>query len=338
MATRKPRPVWKRLRGFKLALPPRTWVAGGMLVAALGLIAAALLFGRPAPEPVTTSERRVATATLPAPIAPRAAKKQRLALLSLPDPASAAWTRFAAPVPAGRGPRIAIVIDDLGNDPGHAREAIRLPAPVTLAFLPYGPKVAEQAAQARCVGHELLVHMPMEPWEATMDPGPGALYAALPEAELRRRLDANLAAFEGYVGINNHMGSRFTGDAEAMSVVFGELRRRGLLYMDSRTSPETVGPRLAREFGLPWTERDVFLDNEPTHEAIAARLAEVEHMARKHGTAVAIGHPHPETLRALATWIPEARARGFVFVPITAVAVPRLEMAGVPPASASRKQ
>ena len=160
--------------------------------------------------------------------------------------------------------------------------------------------------------------MPMEPLAAHLDPGPGALLTTLSPDEIARRLEHSLAAFDGYVGINNHMGSRFTGDREHMLPVLTELQRRGLLFLDSVTVGNTVGPALAEALHLPHARRHVFLDDSPTPAAVRASLVRVEQVARQTGTAIAIGHPHDVTLEAVSAWLPGLAAKGFVLAPLSA--------------------
>ena len=235
-------------------------------------------------------------------------------------PGEPAWLRFAVPAPAAEGrPRIAIVIDDLGLDKKRSERAITLPGPLTMSFLPYAtdlPRLTEAAHQA---GHELLVHVPMEPMSRAEDMGPNGLAVSLGADEVLRRLRWDLGRFDGYVGINNHMGSRFTSDAASMTPVMEELKARGLLFLDSRTSGSSAGIEVARKLGVPHAGRDVFLDNEINAPAIAAQLAEVEQLARRHGSAIAIGHPHDATLDQLTTWLATLGAKGFELVPLSAI-------------------
>ena len=230
------------------------------------------------------------------------------------------WLRNAVAfaLPAQR-PMIALVFDDLGLDRKRTERAIGLPGPLTLSFLPYAADLQAQTRAARAAGHELLVHMPMEPLAANLDAGPGALLVKLPPDEILRRLDRGLAAFDGYVGINNHMGSRFTSDRAAMAPVLGELQRRGLLFLDSVTAGSTVGSALAATLKLPHAQRNVFLDDDLSPAAVQASLARLEQVARHSGMAVAIGHPHDVTLDAVAAWLPGLAAKGFVLAPVSAV-------------------
>ncbi|MEQ9334011.1 divergent polysaccharide deacetylase family protein [Thalassobaculum sp.] len=235
-----------------------------------------------------------------------------------------AWQRYAAAAePAEGRPMIAIVLDDLGIDKRRGRRAIELPAPVTLAFLPYATELEEQTVLARQRGHELLVHVPMQPQDHNSDPGPNVLDVDLGVAELRGRIAWNLRQFDGYVGVNNHMGSRFTESEDGMRLVVEEMRDRGLLFLDSLTSGRSVGEREARAAGIPTTRRDVFLDNTDTAAEVELRLAQTERVARETGSAIAIGHPRDATLNVLEAWIPKARAAGFVIVPLTAVVAAR---------------
>ena len=234
-----------------------------------------------------------------------------------------AWRRNAvmvAAIPGDARPKIAVVIDDLGVDRERGARVRLLPGPLTMAFLPYAQDLPQQTADARKAGHELLVHVPMDPRNrAITDPGPNALLVDLAADELRRRIDWNLSQFDGYVGINNHMGSRFTADADALTAVMSELRRRGLLFLDSRTSAGSAGLATAQHAGVPALARDVFLDHAPAIEAVRLALAEVEQIARRNGHAVAIGHPRDATIEALAEWLPQLSQRGFRLVPLSAL-------------------
>ena len=230
------------------------------------------------------------------------------------------WVRFAlpAPPPSGR-PRIAIVIDDLGLDKKRTERAIALKGPVTMSFLAYASDLAQQTDEAHRAGHELLVHVPMEPVSRTADMGPNGLAASLGHDEVLRRLRWDLSRFDGYIGINNHMGSRFTSDPSSMETVVQELHARGLMFLDSRTIGNSAGLAVAEKIGVPTAARDVFLDDEINATAINARLADVETIARRRGNAIAIGHPHDQTLDALTVWLAGLATRGFELVPLSAI-------------------
>lgn len=215
----------------------------------------------------------------------------------------------------GPNPEIAIVIDDVGLDLKGSKRAINLPAYITLSFMPYATRLREQTKEARDNGHELMLHMPMEPMGHD-DPGPGALFVNLPPEEQRQRFETALASFVGFDGVNNHMGSKFTADPAGMEMVVDELQQRHLFFLDSRTSAKTVGEKIAREHGLSTIARDVFLDDTISADAIRAQLVQTEHVAKRKGYAVAIGHPHAVTMEVLEQWLPQAEAAGFKLVPV----------------------
>lgn len=231
-----------------------------------------------------------------------------------------AWRRYALPTPdTGAAPIIALVIDDMGVDVKRSARISDLAGPMTLSFLTYGENLARQTSTASAKGHELMLHVSMEPSSKAVDPGPNVLLTGLDEKELRRRLDWGFGRFKGYTGINNHMGSKFTADENAMRPVMEEIRRRGLLFLDSRTSARTVGARLARSMGVPFAERNVFLDHVNEVAAVNGRLAEVEAVAKRQGYAVAIGHPREATIKALGPWLADVEKRGFRLVPLSAI-------------------
>ena len=237
-----------------------------------------------------------------------------------PPPAAIEPAAAPTPPPAPKKPvRIAIVIDDAGIDARRTRRAIALPGPLTIAFLVYGNDIISQTQAAKAAGHELLVHVNMEAESRAVDPGPNVLLRNVEPDTNLKRLNWMLARFKGYVGINNHMGSKFTSDAESMTLILTEIKRRKLLFLDSRTSPKTVAGKIARSLGIRTAARDIFLDNEPELEAVLRNLARTEAIARRTGAAIAIGHPRDATLDALAAWLPAAAARGVRLVPISAL-------------------
>jgi polysaccharide deacetylase 2 family uncharacterized protein YibQ len=236
---------------------------------------------------------------------------------SQPETAQALSPSMPPPVrPVKSGaPEIALVIDDVGLDIKGSERATELPGFVTLSYMPYATRLREQTREARDKGHELLLHMPMEP-VGNADPGPGALLTSLTPDEIRLRFQTALASFVGFDGVNNHMGSKFTSDSAGMEIVVDELKQRHLFFLDSRTSPKSVGFSVAREHALPTLARDVFLDDEQSAKAIREQLDQTEIIARRKGYAIAIGHPHAVTLQVLEQWIPEAQARGYKFAPL----------------------
>ena len=214
------------------------------------------------------------------------------------------------------------MVDDLGLSAARTRRAIALPRAVTLSFLTYAKGLPELTAEARAAGHEILAHVPMQPQNPEWDAGERVLRAALDSAEQRQRMRWALDRVPGALGVNNHMGSAFTPDRDAMHTVLSTLHDRGLMFLDSRTTPESAAGDVVHELGMAFAARDVFLDNAKDPDAIRASLREAARIARRTGAAVAIGHPYPVTFDVLETWIPEARARGIRLVPISAVTAP----------------
>lgn len=233
-----------------------------------------------------------------------------------------AWQRYAVspPMALPGTPMIALMIDDMGEARDWSDRIVALPGPLTLAYFPHSPNLDEQIVEARQAGHEIMLHLPMEPDDASENPGPDPLLTSLDRDELRGRSIAMLDSIDGYVGVNNHMGSRFTRDEAAMALVLAEVRDRGLLFVDSRTAANSVAGRLARDLGVPALRRDIFIDNDADGALIGAQLAALEQHARDHGFAIGIAHPRPHTIEALTDWLSTVTERGFVLVPISTIA------------------
>lgn len=197
-------------------------------------------------------------------------------------------------------PRVAIVIDDLGYNPHIDAAFIKLTAPISFSFLPFGPHTKETATLAHNCGKDVLLHLPME---AASSPeskvGPGALFLNMDGDTLAAQIQADMEAVPYVRGINNHMGSKFTADAGKMEIVLREIQKKGLFYLDSRTTPLTKGLSVARSLGVNSAERDVFLDNKQEANAIRAQIARLVSEAHTRGSAIGIGHPHPVTYQVL---------------------------------------
>lgn len=225
----------------------------------------------------------------------------------------------ADPAPAHR-PMLAIIMDDVGPDIAVARRLMALEPPVTLAILPYAaaaPVLAQEAAEA---GREVFVHLPMEPGGLD-DPGPWALSRAQDDQAVAERVRWAFARVPGATGFNNHMGSGFTSDAQAMAHVFAALTgSEALIFVDSLTSPRSIAASSAREAGFPALRRDVFLDTDRDEAAIAARLEDALALAASRGHAIAIGHPYPQTLSVLDTLAERAEAHGVDIVTVSQIA------------------
>jgi polysaccharide deacetylase 2 family uncharacterized protein YibQ len=270
------------------------------------------------PEAVASPATEVASLP-PAEPTPVPAKPHATPALA-PPPGVPAWQRNAQPsAPVTAQPMIAIVIDDMGLDRKRSAEVMTLPGPLTLSFMTYAEDLAQQTATGRAHGDEIMLHMPMEPQARHVDPGPNALLTGLDDEELRRRVVWGLGRIDGIVGVNNHMGSKFTESQAGMTIVLEQLRARGLFFLDSRTTPHSVGLATARQMGVPTVGRDIFLDNFMTDPEVARELAQTEAVARKNGVAIAIGHPHDATIAELRQWLPTAAAKGFRLVPVSAI-------------------
>lgn len=227
-------------------------------------------------------------------------------------------------------PKIAIIIDDVGMDIKHSREAINLPAPVTMALLPYAPRAREMANDAKAKGHTLIIHTPMEAMDASVNIGPGGLKRSMSPEEMKAAINVMLASFDGYEGINNHMGSRLTQDRAAMDLVMGVLLEKGLFFVDSKTSGKSVAAIEAQESGVPFASRDVFLDHVDSAEFVAQALRQTEARALKYGSAIAIGHPKAHTLAGLRAWIPTLKDKGIELVSVKELLVTPSSHAAVP--------
>jgi polysaccharide deacetylase 2 family uncharacterized protein YibQ len=214
----------------------------------------------------------------------------------------------AQAAPAGKA-YLSIIIDDLGQSTERDNRTLALPGPVTMAIMPDTPHATDFARQAHKAGKTVILHMPMDP--AT---GPYAWHPGIPIEELARRLDAALAKVPYAAGINNHMGSRMTAQREPMAWLMGELQRRHLFFVDSRTSAATVAAAEAQAQGLAHVSRDVFLDDVRTTEAITGQLQQGIALARKQGSAVLIGHPYAQTLEVLERELPKLKSQGIELI------------------------
>lgn len=218
-----------------------------------------------------------------------------------------------APAAAGGGAlgEIAIIIDDLGHQRAAGLRAAQLPGPVALAFLPGTPHAAAQAAHADRLGKEVLLHLPLEPSASSARAHPTAIRVGAGRDELRAAFAAALASVPHARGVNNHQGSLLTGLREPMGWLMEEMRARPELYfVDSRTSGASVAFRMARQYGVPATERNVFLDDERGEGAVRAQFRRLIDRALRDERALAIGHPYPETLRLLEEQLPKLAQYG----------------------------
>ncbi|TNF46457.1 divergent polysaccharide deacetylase family protein, partial [bacterium] len=212
------------------------------------------------------------------------------------------------PVPLPRIKAFAVIIDDVGHSRSAAASFLENDLPIALSFLPGRPHTRELAEEAYDKGKTILLHLPMEPeGYPGIDPGFGAVLVTQKPGEIDRILRENLEEVPHAVGLNNHMGSKATSDERIMSYILEFVKERDLIFVDSRTTPETVGYRIAMDIGIPALERDVFLDNRRDQISIEEKAAELLDLAESRGWAIGIGHPYPETARALEWMAEEAR-------------------------------
>ena len=219
-----------------------------------------------------------------------------------------------------KSPRLAIVIDDMGPDIDKLRQLLDVGGPVTVAVMPHQRFSRETANEAYMGGLDVLMHLPMEPQDLKAhDPGKGALLVAMTPPEVRTQIEDGLATIPHAIGINNHMGSRFTENEPLMGEVLDVLRDKDLFFLDSRTSSRSVAIKLATRMGVPNAGRNVFLDNTREVGYIKKQIFEAVRLAKKNGTAIAIGHPYPETIQALRETLPELAASGVRVVRLSEV-------------------
>ena len=224
--------------------------------------------------------------------------------------------------PPGLRPRIVLIVDDMGLDPAAFDAVMKLPGPVTMSFLPYGAHSADLAARARAAGHAVMLHLPMQP-DGREDPGPNALRPGMSATALLAALEWNLDRIDGYVAVNNHMGSRATRDEALMRTVLSVLDARGVFFIDSKTGPGSRAAAAGRAVGAEVYARDVFLDPDADEDTVKTQFLQVERIARETGFAVAIAHPRAATLAAIGPWLTSAPARGFELA--TVVELPELQ-------------
>ncbi len=221
-----------------------------------------------------------------------------------------ARTSAIGPTNGNITPKIAIIIDDLGYDKRIAMSLFDVHSDITFAILPFSPFGKTIANHLSAKGAELMLHLPMEPTQyPQVNPGPGALLAAMTPDALLAQLQKDLDAVPGIVGVNNHMGSRLTASAEKMRQVFTVLKKEGLFFIDSRTSPDSKCEVSARLFQLRFSHRDIFLDNFQKVDYISGQFHKLIRRAKKHGHAIGIGHPYKATLETLKIELPKLKGR-----------------------------
>jgi uncharacterized protein len=234
---------------------------------------------------------------------------------------------FAQPAKALPGkpdaPRIAIIVSGLGVSDSATADAIaKLPGAVTLGFMPYGSDVAALAGRARARGHEVLLQVPMEPFDyPDNDPGPQTLLTSLTPQQNIDRLYWLMSRFQGYVGLAGAMGGRFTASEPSFAPVLREAAKRGLIFVDDGANPRSLAGRIAGANNLPFAKADVTIDAVPTANEIDHALGRLEMAAREHSIVVGISSGLPVSIDHIAKWAKTLADHGIQLVPITAVAL-----------------
>ena len=234
-----------------------------------------------------------------------------------------AWQIYARPFDRNeKRPRLALVVTGLGLDRSLSQSAMdRLPGPVTLAFDPYAANLTDSLQQARNLGHETLLGLPMEPLDyPRQDPGPLTLLASAGDAQNMARFNKVLASGVGYVGLVSIWGERFTAEKSALLPILTSLKERGLMLVDNKPPTENATALLAAQMRLPWIAANRFIDSDTEPAAIDQALADLETGAKRDSVAVVVAALSPALLDRATTWITGLDSKGFVLAPASAVA------------------
>jgi len=220
---------------------------------------------------------------------------------------------------AAKMPVVAIVVGGLGVGAAKTTDAImKLPAAVTLAFTPYGSDPTKLAERARAQRHEILLQIPMEPYDyPDNDPGPQTLLTTLAPEQNLDRLYWHLSRFQGYAGIANFMGARFTVTDAVMQPIVREASKRGLGYFDDGTALRSVAPSLAAGQAMPFAKADISIDAVPTAVEIDRALSKLEALAKERGLAVGVASALPISIERIGVWTKALESHGIMLVPLT---------------------
>lgn len=221
-------------------------------------------------------------------------------------------------LPSGTVQKIAIIVDDIGYDLAAVNAFLKLDIPLTFAILPFCPHSVEAARRIHRAGKEILLHIPMEPIDyPEKNPGRGVLLVRMNDEELRRSLDEAFSAVPYVSGANNHMGSKFMRHGDKLAVVFRALKEKDLFFVDSLTTENSTGRALAREIGLPFVSRDIFIDNSRNAEQTKDELMKLIPQKGRGKNLIVIAHPYPETISAIKESVRRFRAEGIKIVPVS---------------------
>ena len=215
--------------------------------------------------------------------------------------------------------RVAIIIDDVGNRRDLLKDYIALGVHLNYAILPYSPYSAILARELKNSGNTVLLHLPCEPKEyPKLDPGKGAVLVSMKPSQIKEAILGGMDSVPGLEGVSNHEGSRAMSDEKTVKYMMQVLKEKNLPFIDSKTSPDTLGAKIAKQEGVRCVSNDVFLDNEDDDEYVAGRLERLKVIVKQKGCAVAIGHiSRKSTPRVLAQYIPKFRAEGIEFVGVS---------------------
>ena len=263
-----------------------------------------------------------ATPAVMAGVDPRLLEKSRYGMIPVVSDGLKPFTVYAAEADrakAAKMPVVSIVVGGLGVGAAKTTDAImKLPAAVTLAFTPYGSDPAKLAERARAQRHEILLQIPMEPFDyPDNDPGPQTLLTTLDAEQNLDRMYWHLSRFQGYAGIANFMGGRFVVADAVMQPIVREAAKRGLGYLDDGSAPRSVAPSLAASQAMPFAKADLSIDAVPTAVEIDRALAKLENLAKERGTAVGIASALPISIERIGVWIKALESRGILLVPLT---------------------
>ena len=200
-------------------------------------------------------------------------------------------------------PSVALIIDDIGFSDTPARQFLELEIPVTFSILPHLDRSRDLAFEIHEKGHEIMLHQPMEPYDPHIDPGPGALYSGFSAEEIVWIMEENIDSIPFAVGVNNHMGSKFTECGKEVNETLQVVNRVGLFFVDSLTTSHSTAYKAAKKLHIPAGRRDIFLDNIPDEKAIHLQLHNLIRCASRYGHAIGIGHPYPETAKAIRSFL-----------------------------------
>jgi len=219
-------------------------------------------------------------------------------------------------LPRGKG-KIAIVLDDWGYTLKQVPALTALHRPLTVSVLPNLAHSAEVARAAQASGHEVILHMPMEAMDPNAPREAGTILTRMPRREVIDLMSRSLSAVPSARGINNHQGSKATTDAALMGIVLQEAKRRGLYFLDSVVTKQSVCAEVARRVRIPFARRSIFLDNELSGPAIQKQVVELARLAARHGQAIGIGHDRTVTLEVLRQAVPALEKAGYTLVPVS---------------------